>query len=303
MYEFKSPEMQDKPWVDKLLNRPENLNCELCFGNLFIWSSVYNNLIVNFNNLFIAKNINERSNVYSFPIGDADDAMLKKAIEFLIEDAKADGKICTFYGMTSKQQTQLEELMPGVFSYSANRDYFDYLYTRESLAGLSGKKLHSKRNHIGNFKRMYPDWSYEPITISNLTECLDMHFRWIEENDTDTENSSYQNELKAVKLAFNHFEDLAFSGGLIRIDDKVVAYTFGEAINDHVFCTHVEKAFSEIRGAYPIINQEFALHQLADYELVNREEDLGLPGLRKAKLSYHPHILLEKRTGVYEGAL
>lgn len=300
MYEFKKPEIQDKAWVDTLLKRPDNLNCELCFGNLFIWSSVYHNLIVHYNDFFIAKNINEYSNVYSFPIGSG---ALQDALQFVIQDAKADGKACTLYGVTSEQKKLLGQLMPGAFSYTENRNDFDYIYAVERLSTLKGKKLHSKRNHITNFKKIYPDWKYEAITDSNISECLDMHFKWIEENEEQGTNASYQNELEAVKLSFNHFNELEFSGGLIRVEGQVVAYTFGEAINDTVFCTHVEKAFSHMRGSYPIINQEFSLHNLSSYKLVNREEDLGLEGLKKAKLSYYPDILLAKISAAYEGSL
>lgn len=299
MHEFKTPEIGDKQWVDSLLKRPDNLSCELCFGNLFIWSSAYHNLIVHYKDFFIVKNINEYSNVYSLPIGQGD---LKDALSFLIADAKSDGKACTLFGLTPAQKEQLEKAMPGAFSYTPNRDYFDYIYSVERLSTLSGKKLHSKRNHITNFKKMYPGWSYEEMTLANISDCLDMHFKWIKENESSEEHSSYQNELEAVKLAFNHFSDLELSGGVIRVDGAVAAYTFGEPINSSVFCTHVEKAFSNMRGAYPIINQEFTLHNLADYKLVNREEDLGLAGLRKAKLSYHPDILLEKTTAVYGGS-
>lgn len=299
MHEFKTPEIQDKPWVDALLKRPDNFSCELCFGNLFIWSSVYHNLITNFNGFFIAKNLNEKSNVYSFPIGEGD---LQSALDFILADAQKDGKACVFFGITEKQRTLLDTQMPGAFSYTLNRDYFDYVYTVESLQTLSGKKLHGKRNHITNFKKMYTGWNYERMQVANLNECLDMHFQWLEDNKNQEETASFQNELEAVKLAFNHFEELELTGGFIRLDGKIIAYTFGEAINQAVFCTHVEKAFSDVRGAYPLINQEFAVQALSSYTYVNREEDLGLEGLRKAKLSYHPEILLEKMTAVYGGA-
>lgn len=298
MYEFKKPELDDKRWVDSILKRPDNMSCELCFGNLFIWSSVYHNMIVHYKDFFIAKNINETANVYSFPIGEGD---LKDAFDFLIADAEADGKKCAVFGVTAPQKEMLDAIMPNAFHYAPNRDYFDYIYLVERLSTLSGKKLHSKRNHVSNFKKMYPNWSYEKITLDTIPECLEMHYQWIKENDPTSENTSYQNELEAVKLSFNHYEELEFSGGLIRVDGAVKAYTFGEAINNRVFCTHVEKAFSDMRGAYPIINQEFALHNLASFELVNREEDIGLEGLRKAKFSYRPDILLEKMNAVYEG--
>lgn len=301
MSEFQTPLLASKQWVDAKLKRPDNQNCELCFGNLFIWSTVYDNLIIEQDGFFIVKNHEEHANRYSFPMGEGN---IKNAIEFILNDAALQGRKCELFGLTLAQQTQLEALFPSAFSFSKNRDSFDYIYNIETLTKLSGKKLHSKRNHITNFKRMHPDWQYEPLNQDNAQECLLMHLDWIKKNEelgTTEDEQAYKIELAATKRALSNFDDLGFVGGLLRIEGKVIAYTFGEAINDTIFCTHIEKAFSGIRGAYPMINQQFAINSLGDYQFVNREEDVGVEGLRKAKLSYRPTLLLEKILAVYGG--
>ena len=101
-------------------------------------------------------------------------------------------------------------------------------------------------------------------------------------------------ELDAINISFENYFDLGFVGGLLRANGEVVAFTFGEEMNPEVFCTHIEKAYADVRGAYPMINREFAANALSQYKYINREDDTGSEGLRKAKLSYCPDILLEK---------
>ena len=165
------------------------------------------------------------------------------------------------------------------------------------MAKLRGKKYHSKRNHITNFKKNNPNWSFEKLNKDNIGECIELHSQWISEH-SDEEDYSY--EFEAVLTAFEYYDKLNLVGGLIRVDGKVVAYTLGERHSDKLFVTHFEKAPAQMQGAYPIINQEFTKNCLMSYEYVNREEDLGIEGLRKAKQSYYPEIFLEKCVAEYE---
>ena len=119
-------------------------------------------------------------------------------------------------------------------------------------------KYHSKRNHISNFVKNYPDWSYENINVQNISECIDLHTNWIENKDNADSDSDYSLEFEAVLSGFENYSDIGFKGGLIRVNNKPIAYTFGEKLNDHCFVTHFEKAPSDIQGAYAIINREFA---------------------------------------------
>ena len=127
-----------------------------------------------------------------------------------------------------------------------------------------------------------------------MPECLEFEAKWYKANRTDDDQEELTDERKSMIFALNHFKELNLLGGAIRIDHKLVAFTFGSPINQDTFGVHVEKADTDYEGAYSIINQEFASRIPEQYVYVNREEDLGIPGLRKAKLSYNPTILLPK---------
>ena len=231
--------------------------------------------------------------MYSVPIGTGD---FKDAVEQIIHDAQALELVPTIYGVTENYKKLIDKYFPGQFSYAYDDGYNDYIYSVEKMAELKGKKYHGKRNHITNFKKNNPDWSFEILNKDNINECITLHTEWIKEHEDDED---YSYEFEAVLTAFENYEKLGFVGGLIRVDGNVIAYTMGERHSDKVFVTHFEKAPAEIQGAYPIINQEFTKNCLMNYEYVNREEDLGLEGLRKAKQSYNPEIILEKCVATY----
>lgn len=300
MITFREPTIEDKPWMDECIHRLDSQNCELCFGNIFVWSFIYGTKIYHYKDFLLTKSANddgEHDNVsYSFPAGKGD---LKEALELLLEDANECGHPFRIYGINETTRRLLEEAMPGKFDYEDVRDGYDYIYKTEDLIHLSGKKYHGKRNHIASFKKTY-DWSYEEITQENIRDCLAMNIKWEEENRLRNPEE-IDDELLALHRAFANYDALGFRGGLLRVDGDVVAFTMGEHLNHNTFCTHFEKAFAGIRGAYPMINQQFAERTLSSYEYINREEDVGAEGLRKAKLSYHPAILLEKSVAVYKG--
>lgn len=183
--------------------------------------------------------------------------------------------------------------VPGRFDAEPSRDDFDYIYNAQDLIELSGRKYHGKRNHISKFTRAFPDWQYEHIDDSNTEECINASLEWCKQNGC-SENSPYRHELCAIHKALRERKSLGIIGGLIRIDGKVVALTLGERLNKDTFVTHFEKALGGFEEAYTLINREFAARSLGEYRYINREEDLGIEGLRKAKLSYKPAILLEK---------
>lgn len=295
MLEFKKPEMADRDWVKKAMLRSGEMACEYCFGNLYMWSEIYGNTIAQYNGLFLARDGTQRP-MYIYPCGEGDK---KSAVSELIKFSASDGYPLEMYCLTPEKVRELNELFPDSFTFLEMRDYFDYVYLKDDLKLLAGRKYHSKRNHISFFKNSY-DWKYERIDNNNIDECYRMNEKW-ELLNKDKNTDELGNELVAIKRGFDKFGELDFRGGLIRKDDEVVAYTFGEKLNNKVFCTHVEKAFSDIRGAYPIINQQFCENELDAFEYINREDDTGDEGLRKAKLSYYPAILLPKFRAVYKG--
>ena len=296
MLEFKTPEIDDKVWVDKCLKHAKNMNCEYTFGNLYIWSTAYSTQICHYKDFMICRWGKGDDINYSLPIGQGD---FTDAVNQIIADAKSQGVKPVIYGITSTYLTMLKEAFLGKFTYELDDDTFDYIYSTEKMANLVGKKYHAKRNHINNFKKNNPDWQFEEININNIPDCISFHTDWIRDKDTDSDDSDYSFEFEAVLCAFEHFERLNLKGGFIRVNGKVIAYTLGEEQSEKCFVSHFEKAHADIQGAYAIINQEFTKNCLATYTYVNREEDLGIDGLRKAKQSYYPEILLEKHTATY----
>ena len=159
---------------------------------------------------------------------------------------------------------------------------------------MSGKKLHGKRNHINKFKANYEGrWVYESMTKDNLEDCFQMALRWRNENGCE-EDPEKRGEICVTLNALRLFEELELKGGVLRVDGEVVAFTLGEPVCSDTFVVHIEKAYADIQGAYPMINQQFVEHECQNYQYVNREEDTGAEGLRKAKLSYRPVFLVEK---------
>jgi hypothetical protein len=260
-----------------------------------MWSSIFDIQIARYKDCCLYKT---RSGFW-FPagrgvIGDCGEiAEISEIIEVLREYG---GGEVLFTNVPADLAETLKTMNPA--EITANRDYFDYVYDYQSLATLAGRKLHGKRNHLHRFYEN--DWSFEPITPCNIEEVTDMHNRWCDAKGVYSDPEALR-EAGAVVRGLDSFFDLGFIGGAIRVNGEICAYTFGSPIGNRcndTFTVHVEKAFAEIQGIYTGINKEFINYagEQSDYAYcyVNREEDMGVPNLRKAKLSYRPAFLLEK---------
>ena len=255
--EFHSPTLKDKEWILRAFDFGQTDCCEYCFGNIFMWSDIYENKIYNDNGIFVSADFTDEP-VFCYPIGGGDK---KATIEKLIDFSKSLGVSLEFFGMTEKDRDELNYLFPKQFEITEERDYFDYLYTSESLANLVGRKLASKRNHISYFEKTF-DWKYEPITKDNIHQCELLNEHW-ERLNREKNPEEIGDEHLAIKKALANFFELGLEGGILTIENEIVAFTFGEKLNNNTFCTHVEKAYGNIRGAYQMINREFA-RQLKD---------------------------------------
>lgn len=194
----------------------------------------------------------------------------------------------------------LKNRYPDKFKYIEERDLFDYIYDAESLRTLAGRKNQKKRNHINYFLKEYENrFEYKLLSEENFNECLELMKAWTTSKEEQDEfDDGIDDELIGIKKIFNNYsilKDRVKVAG-IYIDDKLEAFTIGELLNKNMALIHIEKANPDIRGLYPYINQQFILNEFSDVEFVNREEDLGIEGLRKAKLSYHPLRFVEKYT-------
>lgn len=290
--EFKKPEMGDKEKLTCYFKSMNERSCELTFANTLLWAPHYHVDYCILGDFLVCRSSGEEGIYFNYPIGDqAKD--IRPVIDELKEYCEKEGIPLQFRSVTKEMFARLCLAYPGEFEITYNRDAADYVYFAEKLRTLSGKKLHGKRNHINRFKENYPDWSYERITADNMEECLKMAQDWRIENDCE-DDPEKQAEFCVTLNFLKHMDELGVFGGLIRAEGRIVAFSIGEAVNDDTLVVHIEKAFADVQGAYPMINQQFVEDYGKDYLYVNREEDMGSEGLRKAKLSYRPEMLIEK---------
>ncbi|MEG2174927.1 MAG: phosphatidylglycerol lysyltransferase domain-containing protein [Oscillospiraceae bacterium] len=285
--------MEDRDWIQDLMRRSGFRGSEYTFSNLYNWSSVYTVAVGRMNDFLIIRS-GQSAWHYLFPAGSGD---VHRALDAMLVESHEQGQKLEMYGITPEHRALIEMIYPERFDYHEVRNNFDYIYLRESLATLAGKKLHGKRNHISRFQENNPDWRYETLTRENLAEAWDMNLEWCHVNGCH-ETHSLQREACAVRSAFEHYFELELTGGLLRAGGRVVAFTFGSPSTEDTFVVHVEKAFADIQGAYPMINQQFVKNELSTYTYINREDDVGDEGLRRAKESYYPAFMYERYTAV-----
>lgn len=289
---FRRPELGDAELISGYFHKYPTRSCDRTFANVYLWAKFYQVVFTQYKNTLVFRD-NSAGYGYAFPVGTDED--VKAVIPDLIQEAENAGETFCMYGVTREHFEQLEQWFPGKFQCEYNRDEADYVYETEKLATLSGKKLHSKRNHINKFKQIFEGrWDYEPLTEESVEECFQMAMKWRIENECEEDEEKNQ-EMCATMNALRLLKELHLMGGILKIDGEIVAFTIGEAINEDTFVVHIEKAFAEVEGAYTMINQQFVEHELlGKYQYVNREDDVGMEGLRKAKMSYHPVFMIEK---------
>lgn len=290
MIPFKDITLEDKDTITAFTMNNSRRNCDLSFSNLCSWRFLYNTKFAVVDDFLVFKFWAEGQLAYMMPVGTGDP---KVVLLDLIEDAHRENQQFCMLGVCSCMRTDLEEILPGQFTFTEDRDYADYIYLRSDLSTLIGKKFQAKRNHINRFRNTYSDYEYTPITPERIQECLDLEAEWCKVNHCDQQEGT-GNERRALIYALHNFEALGLMGGILHVNGNIVAFTFGMPINHDTFGVHVEKADTSIEGAYAMINYEFANRIPEQYTYINREEDLGLEGLRKAKLSYQPVTILEK---------
>lgn len=291
---FKKPTLQDSDRLHQILRKNRHQGCEFSISNLILWSDFYHTEYAVLNDILIIRTTDaDGTSRLSYPIGAVTEKQEQETFALELKYFNEWGQAPLFGLITPLMFECIDRWYPGRFQIEYHRDWADYIYDREKMIHLSGKKLHGKRNHIKRFTEQHPEWSYESLTEENVAECIEMAKEWCRLNCYQ-EDDEKEEEAHLVNRALRNFRQLHMKGGLLRIQEGIVAFTLGSAISQDTFDVSFEKAFSSIQGAYPMINQQFVMHELQDYAYVNREEDLGIEGLRKAKLSYYPEILLGK---------
>lgn len=278
-----------------ILRSSDAYGCGFTFGNLYLWRKAYNmQFCIEDDLLFISSSLGEKR-AYAPPVGNGD---IAKGLKKLCEHACSVNMHPVMYAITEKDKEKIEKAMPDAFYFCDERDYYDYIYLTENLANLSGKKFHGKRNHIAKFEKLY-DWKYEKINEANISDCKYILDNWRMGKFPDGGEGEADAETDVAYEAIRLFDALGYEGGILYANGKPCAYAMGEELNNNMFCTHIEKALPDYREAYSVINRETAKSLLGRYQYINREDDAGDEGLRKAKLSYHPDILLVKYAASY----
>lgn len=287
--EFKKAQLEDREMITRYFRMNRNRSCECTFANIYLWSRHYKVEYAVIEDMLVFFYTELRS--FTFPQGNQEN--LEKVLGILGQWSAEHNVPFRLTNVNPEQFEKLEALYPGKYTVEYNRDSADYVYETEKLISLSGKKYHGKKNHINKFKRLYPNWSYERITDDNVEECFQMALNWRRENgcDEDVEKNA---EMCVTLNSLRLMKELGLTGGLLRADGRIVAFSIGEPVCDDTMVVHIEKAYADVEGAYTMINQQFLEHEAAQYQYVNREEDMGNPGLRKAKESYRPVFLVEK---------
>ncbi len=290
MLDFQEVVVEDKEKLNQFLFKNTFRNCDYSFSNIYCWALRYKTTYAMESGfLFLRFYAGGKKAGYIYPLGDG---CLKTAIEIMIKDSEERNEPFRMYALTREMYENVEALFPGRFNYQSKDSWFEYIYNTEDLITLTGKKFQPKRNHINKFKKTYA-YEYLPITKDLIPGCLELYSKWCRENG-GCEDPSLIDERISVERAFANFEELGLTGGALRVDGNIVAYSYGQPLTADTFGVHAEKSLYEIDGGFSMINQQFAEHVCAGYAYMNREEDLGLESLRKAKMSYHPAILLEK---------
>lgn len=290
MIEFKPVNPTDRALFESFYDCKDIRNAESSFVNLCAYSFIYHGEYAIVNNCLVTRihfDYGKRIS-YHYPIGKD---CQEEVLEALIEDAKLKN-----YEMSllCHPSDIAEDLKPR-FEFAPQRDFFDYLYLRSDLENLKGKKYQPKRNHINKFKTLY-DWEFKILGSQDKTECMKLEREWIANNVLKNPNmeQDYKNEEKIVEYLFDNFDELGIFAGAIKVDGNIVAFSLGSSIKHDTFDTHIEKANRDFDGSFAMINQQMAEHLPENFVYINREEDLGIEGLRKAKQSYYPFQLIEK---------
>lgn len=296
MLEWSIPEAEDEDWINSCIAVSGTMASDASFANIYLLRNKYSTKISRYKDFIIRKYSGKGARCgYTFPLGKGDVA---KALAEIEKDAKECGERLQFAFVTEEQKEVLENAMPARFCYSSDAGDSDYIYLRSELASLSGKAFHKKKNHFSKFVRTYPDYKYYEIGACNIYDAQKVADAWYYEHLQD-EDASQLAEYKAIKEALENFEELGLIGGIIYVNDSPCAMTIASKINENTVDVHFEKAVGEyaLNGGYAAINKLFS-EKLDGVTWLNREEDIGIEGLRKAKLSYMPKIMLKKYSAV-----
>ena len=289
MIEFKKIELKDIPVLKAYFSAYPSRQCDRSAGATAMWRNYFENSFAVIDGTLVLSTKFKGGICFSFPIGRNTDG----ALDALEAHCKELGIPLVFCSVNKSELPVLEQHF-GKITADADRDWFDYLYEKDAMLTLTGRKYGTPRNHINKFKKLYTDWTFEPVNNENIPELIEFtkNFTFGSEKD-----ESAMLELQMCIEVLENYDAYGMLGGALRVGGKIIAYSLGETVGDTLF-SHIEKADISYAGAYQMLTNQF-LHMYAEGDeirFVNREEDCGDEGLRKSKLSYHPVELIEKNT-------
>ena len=307
MIQFQEIQLSDKPSIDRLLRRAEAPICDYTFVNIYAWQPIYQTAWAEVEGALVVRFVLDSEAGYMI-VGAEDYGRVLTALH---KEAQQAGSRLRLVGMSSDDAAQFarwaeENGGEEQFAVCDNPDYRDYIYSIEDLSTLAGRKYQPKRNHINKFESKY-EYEFRELTPQYFQECLCLECRWqLRKAVMDNPDIAREHECKdtaektAIRRAFDAYEKLGLYGGVLLVDGHVAAFTYGSAMSEDTFCTHIEKADAMLDGIFPMINRSFARAlQQKGFRYVNREEDMGLAGLRRSKHSFYP-VLLQEKIGVRE---
>lgn len=291
MIDYQPLALSRRAEYDRCLKLADQRGCACTFVNLYLWGRQQAAFLGGY--LTVFSQFGQRS-IYPYPVGTGD---IRPVLEAIIADAGERGILCRLSGLSAEDCMQLEELFPGRFRFYPDRDSCDYVYKIEDLATLKGKKFQKKRNHLNKFRQNHPDCRVLPLDDSNCDAARVLVDDWYAARLSQDPMADFHLEQRAIRRAFAHRKELGLEGVVLEENGELLAMALGSRLSGDTFDIHFEKAREDVDGAYPAINQAFAAHLQTKYpelRYLNREDDMGLPGLRQAKLSYNPDHLVVK---------
>ena len=292
-FQYKPVRACDKQVFDRYLSGSGKQSADYAFANLFAWSGFYRTLWAEVENFLILRFqiAGSEKHAYLEPIGSGS---ADKALDFIRKDAQRLGEPLRLFSLSKEfaDYAQSSKALPPMRFYT-NRDFGNYIYSRKSLETLEGKKLHAKRNHIAKFRQLYPNFrALEICPKRDFSAIQKLTLDWSRAQGKET--TTVLEERRMIETALAHYRELELFGILLTVEEKPVAFSFGSFLTNELFCVHAEKADTAFEGSYAVICQLLAKALPQSVKSINREEDMGLPSLRKAKLSYRPEKITEE---------
>lgn len=290
--EWREPELDDLQWISQLSEDKHYMGSDVSYANIYFLKEKYDIKICFYKNFVLRKYTgNVGRNGFGFPIGHGNTA---EVLSILKEYCMNEGEEFEFCLLDVRQKEIIEKEFPDMFEFYSTQDNSDYIYMQQDLSTLKGRRFHKKKNHVSRFRNKYPDYRFEKITEDNKYDALETAMEWQKEHNADNDYLKSL-EYRSIVSAVENYNEMKLFGGIIYVDSIPVAMTIASAINSGICDVHFEKSYGNYanNGGYAAINMEFA-SCYGEYEYINREEDVGIEGLRKAKMSYHPAIILNK---------